>query len=197
MCALEGVRKAKWDGIKGMELVDFNQKTSPLHLKVILSETFTKILNAAVHSFVIKHARAFLSCALKSLKRLVALFAWLLILWLFGDLGPVLMYVCQCFSPDTAPRRRWSRLRASRSGFTLLVFASLTGLAETNKHHTPTHIPLHLTLWKKTLIVLPRHTKTYGVIWILILMPFSFTTQILCILGRRKCAPKQLNLKPK
>ena len=65
----------------------------------------------------------------------------LLIFWLFGDLGSLLMYVCQCFSPDAAMRRRWSRPRASRSGFTLLVFASLTGLAGTNKHHTPTLIP--------------------------------------------------------
>lgn len=115
----------------------------------------------------------------------------LLILWLFGDLGSLLMYVCQCFSPDAALRRRWSRHRASRSGFTLHVFASLTGLAETNKHHTPTLIPPFPSHKKKTILALPKHTRHYRLIWFFF-SPSSLTS-LLKFLTYLEAGSVQLN----
>lgn len=121
-------------------------------------------------------------------------FIWLLILWLFGDLGPVLMYVCQCFSLDAALRRRCSRHRASRSGFTLLVFASLTGLAETNKHHTPTLIPHSMPHKKNAILAVPKHTRHYRLIRFFSLLLFP-SIEIPGIVGEKRCATWQLKLK--
>lgn len=51
VCGGGGGGRAKWDGIKGMELVNFNRKTSQhprRRLKVILHQTFTNIHSAPV-----------------------------------------------------------------------------------------------------------------------------------------------------
>lgn len=123
-------------GSSRIELANFNQKAC-LHPSRCFHHTRSDV--PSLFSWIHSHA-----CVLGG------------VLMLSGGLLCLITPVCGCFSPDAALRGRWSRPCASRSGFTLLVFASLTGLAETNKHHTPTlrppfpsHIHTHTHTIKK------------------------------------------------
>lgn len=77
---------------------------------------------------------------------------------------PCLCMFVKVSSPDAAARHRWSRHRASRSGFTLLVFASLAWQKPINTTPPPIYFLFCLThAGKFTILAVPKHTARYDV----------------------------------
>lgn len=105
--------------------------------------------------------------------------------------------VYQCFSPEFSLCRHRFRHGVIWSGFTLLVFASLTGLAETNKHHTPTPLPLsssHTPKRKKKRFLLCQSTQGSMAWFDFFLCLQSYFPLLFKFLAYLKAGPKTLTV---